>query len=238
MTETSAPSGRANGSPKTQILRGTIGLKLLMAVTGMALVGFAVVHMAGHLQVFAGRNTYNAYAMTLQSLGALKWAIRFGLLGALVVHVACGVALARRNRAARPVGYALRRPQRSTSYGRAMLLTGVTVFAFIVYHLAHFTLGWVHPEYFHMVDALGRPDIYGNFVRSFGNPVLVAIYLVASFAVSLHATHATTSMLRTLGLAQRGLRRACERAGAVVGVGLFVGFACVPLACLFGSITP
>jgi succinate dehydrogenase / fumarate reductase cytochrome b subunit len=237
MTETSAPSGRASGSLNA-ILRGTIGLKLLMAVTGMALVAFAIVHMAGHLQMFAGRNTYNAYAMTLQSLGAIKWAARFGLLAAVVVHIACGITLSRRNRDARPVAYASRRPQRSTSYGRAMLLTGVAVFAFILYHLAHFTLGWVHPEYFHVVDALGRPDVYGNFVRSFTNPLLVGIYLVATLAVSLHATHATSSMLRTLGLSQRGIRRLCERAGIVVGVGLFVGFACVPLACLFGSITP
>lgn len=228
----------ATGAPTRSLLRGTIGLKVLMAATGMGLVGFAIAHMAGHLQVFAGRNTYNDYALTLQSLGAIKWAVRFGLLAALVLHVAAGVSLARRNRAARPVGYAKRHSQRSTSYGRAMLLTGVTVFAFLLYHIAHFTLGWVHPEYFAVVDALGRPDIYGNFVRSFTNPVLVAIYLVASFAVSLHATHATSSMLRTLGLSQRGLRSLCERAGAVVGVGLFVGFACVPLACLFGLTTP
>lgn len=238
MTDTSAPaSGRATGSPR-QWWRNTIVLKVAMAVSGMGLVGFVIAHMAGHLQVFAGRNVYNEYAMTLQSLGAIKWAIRLGLLAAIGVHIACGIALSSRNRAARPVEYAKRRAQRSTSYGRAMLLTGVTVFAFLLYHLAHFTLGWVHPEYFSVVDALGRPDIYGNFVRSFTNPVLVAIYLVASFAVSLHATHATSSMLRTLGLSQRGLRRVCERSGAVVGVALFVGFACVPLACLFGLTTP
>lgn len=219
-------------------LRSTIGLKLLMAVSGLALVGFAVVHMLGHLQVFAGRDAYNTYAAMLQGLGAIKWVARLGLLAAVGLHIACGVTLAQRNREARPVAYAQRRMQRSTSYGRAMLLTGITFVAFLLYHLAHFTLGWVHPAYFSAVDALGRPDVYGNFVRSFGNPIIVAVYTVAVVAVSLHATHATSSMLRTLGLSQRGARHLCDRAGAVVGVALLAGFACVPLACLFGLVTP
>jgi succinate dehydrogenase / fumarate reductase, cytochrome b subunit len=228
----------ATGAPRPAMFRGTVGLKLLMAISGVGLVGFALVHMLGHLQVFGGRDAYNHYAETLQGLGAIKWVVRLGLLGALAVHVACGVTLSRRNRAARPVGYTQRRMQRSTGYGRAMLLTGITFVAFLLYHLAHFTLGWVHGEYYDTFDAVGRPDVYGNFVRSFGNPAIVAAYVLASLAVSLHATHATSSMLRTLGVSQRRLRGACERAGAIVGVSLLAGFACVPLACLFGMVTP
>lgn len=224
--------------PQQMRIGGTIGLKLLMAASGLALVGFAVVHMLGHLQVFAGRDAYNAYAATLQGLGAIKWAARGGLLAALVVHVACGVSLSRRNRAARTVGYTAQRLRRTTGYGRAMLLTGVVFVAFLLYHLAHFTLGWVHPEHFSAVDSLGRTDIYGNFVRSFGNPIIVVTYCVASVAVAMHATHATSSMLRPLGLSQGRLRKLCERAGATVGVALLAGFACVPVACLLGLVAP
>jgi succinate dehydrogenase / fumarate reductase cytochrome b subunit len=222
----------------TGALRSTIGLKVLMAVSGLGLVGFAIVHMLGHLQVFAGRDAYNAYAETLQSLGALKWAARLGLVGILVLHIGCALTLSRRNKAARPQQYAVRRMQRATGYGRAMLLTGVVFVAFIVYHLAHFTLGWVHPEYFHLVDSVKRPDIYGNFVRSFQSPIITATYLVAVVAVAMHATHATSSMLRTLGVSQGGTRKVCERAGATVGVALLAGFACVPIACLLGLVVP
>jgi len=220
------------------MLRSTIGIKLLMGVTGLGLVGFAVVHMLGHLQVFGGREVYNSYAATLQNLGALKWVARLGLLAAVALHIACGIIISRRNRAARPASYAIRRHQRSTSYGRAMMLTGLTFLTFLFYHLAHFTLGWVHPEYYSVIDAAGRTDIYGNFVRSFQHPLIVAAYIVASVAVALHATHATSSMLRTLGLSKGGLRPLCERAGPVVGVSLLAGFVCVPLACLFGLVTP
>jgi succinate dehydrogenase / fumarate reductase cytochrome b subunit len=188
--------------------------------------------------VFVGREAYNSYAQTLQSLGALKWGARGGLVAMLVLHVGCALTLSRRNRAARPQEYAVRRMQRATGYGRAMLLTGFVFVAFILYHLAHFTLGWVHPQYFHVVDPLGRTDIYGNFVRSFQSPIITGAYLVAVLAVSMHATHATSSMLRTLGFSRGRSRKVCETAGAVVGVALLAGFACVPIACLFGLVQP
>ncbi|MBX7077851.1 MAG: succinate dehydrogenase cytochrome b subunit [Nannocystaceae bacterium] len=222
----------------TDILRTTIAAKVTMALSGAGLVLFALAHMAGHLQVFGGREVYNHYAETLQGLGAIKWAVRAGLLGILLVHVRAGVLLSQRNRAARPQAYALRRLQRTTTHGRAMLLTGVAFLAFILYHLAHFTLGWVHPQFFHAVDSLGRPDVYGNFVRSFQHPLITITYLGASLAVAMHATHATSSLLRTLGLSHGRFRRACEAAGPVVGVALLAGFACVPLACLLRLIQP
>lgn len=234
-TSSAAVPGRATPA---KALRSTIGLKLLMAVSGLGLVGFAVVHMLGHLQMFGGRDAYNSYAATLQGLGAIKWVARLGLLAAVAVHIVCGVTLARRNRQARPAGYAVRKSLRATSYGRAMLLTGLVFLAFLLYHLAHFTLGWVHPQHFAATDSLGRPDIYGNFARSFANPLITAAYVVASIAVAMHATHATSSLLRTLGLSQGRARRICELAGSTVGVALLSGFASVPIACLLGLVTP
>jgi succinate dehydrogenase / fumarate reductase, cytochrome b subunit len=214
--------------------RSTIGLKVMMALSGVALVGFVVAHMAGHLKMFEGRDAYNAYAAFLQSLGALKWAVRFGLLAVVGLHIWCGVQISLRNRAARPVRYAKQELQRASPWGRTMLWSGVAFVAFIIYHLAHFTIGWVHPEYFHATDALGRPDVYTNFVRSFEHPVITGIYLVAVVAVAMHVAHAASSMLRTLGLSSGRWRRACERVGPVLGVITLVGFAIVPLACLFG----
>lgn len=225
-------------SARPQPLASTIGLKVLMAVSGAVLVGFALGHMVGHLKVYAGREEYNAYAAFLQGLGELKWVIRIALLVALVLHIRSGLALSARNKAARPQAYAVKRAQRSTPYGRAMLLTGILFVAFILYHLAHFTLGWVHPQYFAVKDALGRPDVYGNFVRSFENPIITGTYLIATAAVSLHIAHAASSMLRTLGISAGAARRFCERIGPALGVILFVGFASVPLACLLGFVKP
>lgn len=218
--------------------RSTIGLKVMMAISGFGLVAFVAVHMVGHLGMFSGRDAYNAYAAFLQGLGALKWAARLGLLAALALHVYCGVVLSVRNKQARPHRYEAQHLRRATPYGRAMLLTGVAFVAFIIYHLAHFTLGWVHPEYFDAVDALGRPDVYGNFVRSFQLAPITIIYLVATVAVSMHVAHAASSMLRTLGLSTGRWRTACERLGPALGVITLVGFAIVPLACFVGFLKP
>lgn len=218
--------------------RSTIGFKLMMAISGFGLVAFAVQHMVGHLEMFRGRDAYNSYAAFMQGLGPIKWGARIGLLGALALHVYCGVVLSVRNKQARPQRYEAQHLQRATPYGRAMLLTGVAFVAFIIYHLAHFTLGWVHPEYFDAVDALGRPDVYGNFVRSFQFAPITIIYLVATIAVSMHVAHAASSMLRTLGLSTGRWRGACERLGPALGVITLVGFAIVPLACLVGFLQP
>jgi succinate dehydrogenase / fumarate reductase cytochrome b subunit len=120
-------------------VRSSVGAKQLMAVTGLGLVLFAIVHMIGHLGMFSGRDHYNAYAHFLQGLGGLKWIARGGLLTLFVVHMITGISLARANAAARPQKYVVQRYTRTTFYARTMALTGMVVMAFIVYHLMHFT---------------------------------------------------------------------------------------------------
>ncbi len=237
MNEQRTPSSQ-QPPRRPPIWRSTIALKVMMAISGFGLVAFAMQHMVGHLKMFEGRDAYNSYAEFMQSLGAIKWGARFGLLGALALHVWCGLQLAARNREARPVRYQAQHTQRASVYGRAMLLTGVAFLAFIGYHLAHFTLGWVHPEYFDLRDATGRPDVYANFVLSFQEPAITALYLVATVAVAMHVAHAASSMLRTLGLSQGRWRGFCEKLGPVLGVATLFGFAIVPLACLFGFLQP
>lgn len=222
-----------NSSPNAW--NSTIGLKLLMAATGLGMVGFVLVHMAGHLQVFGGQDAYNSYAAFLQGLGGIKWGARLGLLAIIGVHIACAVKLTARNQAARPSRYAALRAQRSTPWGRAMILTGWVVVAFLVFHLAHFTGELV--AYDDLTDSMGRRDIYTNFVHSFQNPLLTISYVVAVVAVSLHLSHAVSSMFRTLGLSQGRFREPLDKVGPVLAIVTGVGFAIVPLACLVGIIT-
>ncbi|MCA9707070.1 MAG: succinate dehydrogenase cytochrome b subunit [Myxococcales bacterium] len=215
--------------------KSTIGLKILMALTGLGMVGFVALHMAGHLQMFQGRDAYNDYAAFMQGLGGIKWLARLGLLGIIAVHVACAVTLTARNAAARPVPYEVVRAQRSTIYGRTMFLTGWVVVAFLVFHIAHFTAEVV--AYEPILDAQGRRDVYTNFVRSFQNPLLLASYLVAVVAVAMHLSHSVSSLLRTLGLSQGRFKEPLEKVGPVVGLVTGVGFAVVPLACMLRIIS-
>ena len=89
-----------------RIWDSTLGLKYIMAITGLALIGFLIVHIVGNLQVFAGPEKLNHYAELLQSLGAPKWAIRFGLLACVVLHIWSAARITLRARAARPIAYA------------------------------------------------------------------------------------------------------------------------------------
>lgn len=114
-----------------------------MAVTGLLLIGFVVGHMAGNLLVYAGRDALNTYAQALKANPGLLWAARLALLLVFVVHVLLGLLLAFENKTARPSRYVYEDTLQATWASRNMLLTGLVLLAFVVYHLAHFTLGWV-----------------------------------------------------------------------------------------------
>jgi succinate dehydrogenase / fumarate reductase cytochrome b subunit len=217
----------------------TIGLKILMAVSGLGLVGFVLFHMLGHLQVLSGgRDAYNAYAHFMYGLGGFLWLARAGLLGLLAVHVVSAVALKQRNDAARPSRYVVHTHRATTPFARAMFVSGVAVLAFVAYHLAHFTIGVAHPEHFAAVDAQGRRDVFGNFVYSFQNPLVFGLYAVAMVFLCMHLAHACTSMFRTLGVMHGRFRAPLAKVGPTVAVVAGVGFLVPPLLCLLRLVTP
>ena len=217
-------------------VRSSIGAKQIMAVTGLGLVVFALVHMIGHLSMFAGRDAYNAYAHTLQSLGAVKWIVRGGLLAIFVLHVAMAIRLVAINRAARPVPYVVYRPVSATVAGRTMAWTGVIVLAFVIYHLVHFTFGMVQPEYFHTLDPLKRYDAYTMFVRGFQSVPIYVSYLVAIALLSTHLSHGAISWLQSLGLRHPKYDRLVRAGGPALTAILFLGYMAPPTAILLGTL--
>lgn len=182
------------------LLRTSVGRKVLMAVTGLLLIGFLLAHLFGNLYVFQGREALNAYAAWLKA-NPILWPARIGLAAVFALHVWLGISLARENRAARPRRYrnGLDQPARTLA-SRSMALTGLVVLAFVVYHLAHFTFGAVLPEAHAQVDAQGRHDVYAMVVAGFRNPWIVASYLAAMTLLGVHLAHAGQSFLQTLGV--------------------------------------
>lgn len=212
--------------------RSSIGAKHIMAVTGLVLFGFAIVHMAGHLQMFGGQDMYNRYAHFLQELWEVKWPVRALLLGCLILHVVVAIGLVARNRAARPVRYARYRAVVSSPLGRAMAWTGLFVFAFLAFHILHFTVGQVQPGYFHVMDPKDRWDAYSMFVHGFQNPAIYAVYLVGIALLAMHLGHGAVSWLQSLGL--RHPKYPTDRLGPALAVALFVGYMAPPTAALVG----
>lgn len=215
-------------------VRSSIGAKHIMAVTGLLLLLFAVVHMIGHLQMFGGQDMYNAYAHFLQNLWEVKWPVRAGLLGLLVTHIAFAVSLVARNRVARPVGYAMWRPARSSAMGRSMAWTGLALFAFLSFHILHFTVGLVDGQWFHLADPKDRYDAYTMFVRGFQQPAIYGVYLAGMLLLAGHLGHGAASWLQSLGL--RHPKYPADRLGRAVAVFLFVGYMVPPTAVLAGAI--
>jgi succinate dehydrogenase / fumarate reductase cytochrome b subunit len=220
-------------------LRSSVGAKHVMAVTGLLLLLFTIVHMIGHLQMFGGPSMYNAYANFLQNLWEVKWPVRAGLLVVLLIHVVVAIGLVSRNRAARgPVGYVKYKARTSSIAGRTMAITGLFVFAFIAFHILHFTAGQIQPQYFHLPQN-GGTDVraggaYAMFVHGFRQPWIYGIYLVGIALLSSHLGHGAASWLQSLGL--RHPKYPADKVGPAIAVFLFVGYMVPPTAVLLGAI--
>lgn len=208
---------------RVSLWRSTIGLKVVMAVTGIIMVAFLIGHLGGNLLVFFGPQAINDYAQALRIHYILLWTVRIGLIAAVLLHILSAALLTRRDLAARPVGYALRRPQASTWASRTMRLSGVLLALFIIFHLLHFATGVIRPAPF---DAA---DVYDNIVNSFHVPWVVALYLVAMILVGLHLYHGIWAAIRTMGLSPSGSHPQRRPLGALVSIALWLGFTLIPL---------
>jgi succinate dehydrogenase / fumarate reductase, cytochrome b subunit len=194
----------------------SIGKKIIMAVTGLALLGFVIGHMLGNLQIFVSQEQLNQYAATLQGMpGGLLWTVRFGLLVLVGLHVWAAVALTIENRRARPEGYHKPGTIQATYASRTMRWSGFILLAFIIYHLLHFTAQVTDPSYRDLVDPAGLHDVYGMVIAGFSNIWISGFYILSMFLLAMHLSHGIASMLQTVGL----------RNFIVVGTGLAGGAA-------------
>lgn len=219
--DATAPAKRPS-SRLARVLTSSIGLKLVMAATGVILSGFVLGHMAGNLKVFEGREAINAYGRMLRFEPALLWGVRAVLLGSVVLHITAWLILFRSNMEARPVGYRLKAYKESSFASRSMRLTGPLVLVFLIFHLLHMTTGTVHPDF-------KEGDVYHNLVTGLGNGLIAGFYILALLALGFHLWHGVWSLFQTLGLrAQRhgSLGRYVATVFTIVVVG---GFIAVPL---------
>ncbi len=213
------------------LYRSSIGKKAVVAVTGAILFGFVLVHMTGNLLIFAGRETYNAYAESLQSNRGLVWLVRLVLLGSLTAHVITIIELTKMNHAARPQGYGKGLTRKAaTPASKAMRFGGVALLLFIIYHLLHLTAGVAHPDFV-------EGDVYRNMVTAFSTqPWAAGIYLIAMVALAMHLYHGAWSMFQTLGFNHPRYNGARKKFATAFAALIFVGNCSMPIAILAGII--
>ena len=218
-------------------LGSSIGKKILVALTGAVLVIFVLGHMIGNLLIFAGPDVINEYGHFLQTMGHGMgvWIARIGLLICTVVHVIFTIKLTKENRAARADRYGYPATIQASKSSRVMIFTGLTLLAFIIYHLLHFTVrAWygfdqmtttLHGETVH--------DVYRMVVTGFSVWPVSLFYLIAMGMLCSHLSHGVGSMFQTLGLSNERLRPIFGAIGWAYALLIFSGNAAIVLAVLF-----
>jgi len=217
----------------------SIGKKIVMALTGVVLVGFVIAHMLGNLKIYKGEEAFNAYALWLREMGSpllgheqALWIFRLVLLGAVALHMLAAWQLTRMSWAARPTRYQQKQALEATYASRTMRWGGVILALFVIYHLLHFTLGMVgyQPGQF-------RPSsVYHNVVVGFSVWYVSAFYIVAQIFLGLHLYHGVWSMIQTLGMVSARVDAVYRAAGAVIALALVGGNISVPVAVLLGLV--
>ncbi|KGF18682.1 succinate dehydrogenase cytochrome b subunit [Corynebacterium freneyi] len=215
-------------------------LKLIMAVTGVIFGLFVIVHMLGNLKVFAGAGDFNAYAAFLRSVGApavpeegLLWIFRIVLLVAVVLHVYGAFALHGRARQSR--GKFRRQGMVSnwnTFTARTMIITGIVLLAFIIFHILDLTIGAaVAPADFVHGEA------YANLVASFSRPAVAIWYIIAQLALLLHLSHGLWTATSDLGITGARWRKVLLFLSGLIPLLVVVGNIAIPVAVLTGVVS-
>lgn len=213
-------------------LQISVGKKLVLATTGLILIGFVVVHMVGNLQVFAGQEKLNAYAYMLQNLGPLKWLARIFLLSAFVLHLVTAIRIVLENAKARPIPYQKEATHVASFASKTMRQSGIIIALFLIYHIFHFT---VLPDH-GIKDALGRHDAFKMVVTGFSVWYVSLIYIIAQTALSLHLSHAFFSIFQTFGLNRPSIEPNIKLASNGLAAILFIGNCSIPVSILLGIV--
>jgi succinate dehydrogenase / fumarate reductase cytochrome b subunit len=212
----------------------SIGKKWIVALTGLVLVGYVIGHLIGNLQIFAGPEKINAYAAFLHSIPGPLWAIRAFLILCFVLHVVTTIKLAVANRAARSQRYAYSASTELKPAKKTMLLGGLVVLSFVIFHLAHFTAR-VTDQRFHDLPR-GEYDVHTMVILGFQNPLVAGFYILAIFFLSMHLSHGFQSVLQTLGVQSEKVRVPVTVGGQALAWLIFVGYVAVPVAVLTGKL--
>ncbi|MEY3110982.1 MAG: hypothetical protein RLZZ16_206 [Actinomycetota bacterium] len=219
-----------------------VGKKYVMAISGLAMIGFVVFHMIGNLKMYFGQADLDHYAEFLKELlypiapkGVVLWILRGGLIAMLVLHLHAAWSLTRLNRHARAVKYQGPRDYQVANFAsRTMRWTGIIVLAYLVWHLLDLTFG--------TVNAIGtdgefvRGEVYNNVVRSLDRPLVAAFYVVANILLGIHLFHGAWSFFQSLGW--NNPRFNAWRRGFAVGIAtvVVVGNVSFPVAVLAGIV--
>lgn len=211
-----------------RVLASSVGTKLLIGLTGLALFAYLILHLAGNALIFAGPDTFNEYSHALIS-NPLIVPIEIGLLLIFLLHVYKAITNYAGNLAARPVGYAMKRPAGHTSRksvaSSTMIWSGAVIFLFVMVHVKQFKYGaWYQTAGDAAVRDLARTEL-----EVFSQPLWVAFYVVCTLVVGLHLRHGIASGFQSIGFDHPVYTRRLTTWGVVFAAIIGGGLAFIPL---------
>ena len=218
---------------RSRVFSTSVGTKIVIGITGIALFLYLLIHIAGNLMVFFGPAVFNQYAYTLEGNPLLP-IVEIGLLVVFLIHIYKTVRMYVGNRRTRPIGYAQRKnagpPSRKTFASSTMILSGLWLFAFLIVHVKAFRYGVEHEW-----PAGGR-DLYRLEMENFTSPLMVGFYVISMVVVGSHLWHGVSSAFQSLGIDQPSWTRFILPAGKTVAVLVAGGFIVIALWAHFAGI--
>jgi succinate dehydrogenase / fumarate reductase cytochrome b subunit len=214
----------------------SIGKKLVVAVTGLAMVLFLAGHLTGNMLIYAGKEAFDEYAKFLHEAGhgALIWVARVGLLVVLVLHVWATILLTRENKAARQA-YEYKATIQASKSSRIMIWSGLTVLAFIVFHILHFTVR-TNSHLAEIAKESPYEMVIAGFSGGFLQVLVVLFYVVAMTLLCSHISHGVASMFQTLGFRSKKSASLIQRISLGYAAVIWIGFVSIPVAILLGFV--
>jgi succinate dehydrogenase / fumarate reductase, cytochrome b subunit len=218
----------------------SIGKKLVVALTGLFLLLFLAGHLVGNLVVFMGPEAFNSYAHFLHHMahGAGIWVFRIVMLVMLAAHIIATIQLTRQNKAARKA-YEYPATIQASRSSRYMILTGLTILAFFIYHILHFTVRagneYDNPElYSYLLDGKQVHNAWKMVIDGFSVWYVSAFYIIAMSFLASHLVHGFQSVFQTLGLRSKKSAATLQQLSFGYAVFIWIGFVSIPVAILFG----
>jgi succinate dehydrogenase / fumarate reductase cytochrome b subunit len=185
--------------------------------------------MLGNLQVYLGPEKLDAYGKALHGLGPILWAVRLGLLAALVVHIVASIQVWKQSLHARPQAYVKKQDIAATYAARTMRWSGPILAAFIIYHLLHFTTGQAHPDFRYL-------GVYHNVVTGFQSVPASLFYILSMVLLGLHLNHGLWSMFQTMGVSHPRYTPFLKRFAQLFSAIIVIGNCSIPVSVLLGVI--
>jgi len=200
-------------------LKSSIGKKLMMAVTGLCFCSFLILHLAGNLLLYSGREAFNSYAEKLHSLGSIITMAEFGLLFFAIIHILIGATLFYQNLRARPIRYSNNKWAGGRTIGSVtMPYTGLLLLIFVIIHLLNF----------HFIEK-NDTTIFQIVTDTFAKPGYITMYVAAMIVVAIHVSHGFWSAFQTIGANHPKYMPVIRGLSIVFSIALGVGFGFIPI---------